>query len=76
MSASAALNDVVLEISLDGYLETTVTLTSIASPRIWFEGRFEGRFSTGAGFYNARRGGNGWMWLLEDEPDFCQPTRP
>ena len=68
MSASAALNDVVLEISLDGYLETTVTLTSIASPRIWFEGRFEGRVSTG--------GGNGWMWLLEDEPDFCQTTRP
>jgi hypothetical protein len=33
-SASAGLNDVMLEISLDGCLEAPLTLTSIASPRI------------------------------------------
>lgn len=36
-----------------------------------FDGRFEARFATNNDPYNHPRGTeNGWMWLLEGEPDF------
>ncbi|MEM7353168.1 MAG: hypothetical protein AAF657_20405, partial [Acidobacteriota bacterium] len=74
-SPSQQLNDIVLRFHVDGNIEATLSLTAISNPRVWFDGRFEVRFSTGAGFYNAPRGGDGWMWVLEDEPDFC-PADP
>ena len=70
-----ARDDTVLHIFEDDVLEATVNLTIISNPRVLFDGRFEVRFSTGAGFYNHPRGnpdgtGRGWMWALEGEPDF------
>jgi len=75
VSASTTRDDTVLRIFEDDVLEATVNLTVVSNPRVIFDGRFEVRFSTGAGFYNHPRGnpdgtGRGWMWALEGEPDF------
>ncbi|ETW94719.1 MAG: hypothetical protein ETSY2_49325 [Candidatus Entotheonella gemina] len=69
-AASMARDDTILRILNEGSIEAALPITAVENPRIFFDGRFETRFSTGAGFYNAPRGGTGWMWVLEDEPDF------
>lgn len=72
---SQQTNDMSISILVDGVLDKSLSVTSVENPRVLFDGRFEARFATGAGAYNHTRGnpdgtGRGWMWALEDEPNF------
>jgi hypothetical protein len=70
-SASGFINDTVLEVLVEGEIQATFNLTAIASPQIWFKGRFQTGFATDSDFYNEKRGTEkGWNFALEGEPDF------
>lgn len=74
-SVSTDRDDTTIHAFVNGALEGSISITSIERPSLWFEGRFEVRFATGAAPYNDPRGnpdgtGLGWMWALEGEPDF------
>lgn len=74
-SLSNSRDDVTINAFVDGALEGSIAITCIEKPQLFFDGRFEVRFATGAGPYNHPRGnpdgtGLGWMWALEGEPDF------
>ncbi len=74
-SASNAAGDIRLEVKVNGNVEASLTLTSIADPRIRFGGRFQARFATDGDFFNEPRGTDaGWTWALEGEPDFVPAT--
>lgn len=72
---SKKLGDLTLSVKVGGKVKASFKLTSIANPRLRFDGRFQARFATDGDFFNEPRGtSNGWTWALEGEPDFVPPT--
>jgi hypothetical protein len=62
--------DVVVQVVLDGAVQTSCALTAVTNLRVWFKGRFQARFATDGAPYNEPRGRGGWTFALEEEPDF------
>lgn len=72
--ASDARGDIDLTVSSENGIEASFNLTSIANPKLNYNGRFQARFATDGDFYYEQRGTRrGWNFALEGEPDFCPP---
>jgi hypothetical protein len=69
-SPSNSRGDTILQVLVDGVVQTSCPLTAITNLKLWFQGRFQARFAAGFDPYNESRGQNGWTWALEGEPDF------
>jgi hypothetical protein len=69
-SPSNSRGDTILQVLVDGVIQTSYPLTAITNVKAWFQGRFQACFATGRDPYNEARGQNGWTWALEGEPDF------
>jgi hypothetical protein len=69
-SPSNSRGDTILQVLVDGVVQTSCPLTAITNLKLWFQGRFQARFATGSDPYNEPRGQIGWTWALEDEPNF------
>jgi hypothetical protein len=69
-SPSGQRGDTVLQVTVDGVVQSSSALTALTSLKAWFKGRFQARFATDSDFYNESRGKKGWTFALKGEADF------
>src|SRR5215208_411432 len=69
-SPSGRRGDTVLQVLVNGAVQSSCAFTAITNLKVWFKGRFQARFATDDDPYNEPRGRDGWTFALEGESDF------